>query len=157
MTQSRPQNINVSRSIFRRSRLPFLFFLDAMIFTLKATQVSKQLADWTSIAKTFHRLVQTQTFMSTPPPTFQTPASRQLYALYNLHINMATYKPLFNLQLAATHVAFMLDHDPKRNVSDSLFVHKCFIQNESRMSRIFQLRWPLLRNPMLCSPFISIH
>ena len=58
--------------------------------------------------------------MSTPPATFDTQASRQLYALYNLHIDMAMYKPLFNLQLVATHVAFMLDHDPSRNVSKLL-------------------------------------
>ena len=60
--------------------------------------------------------------MSTPPTTFDTYASRQLYALYNLKTAESGHKQLFNLQLAATHLAFMLDHDPARKVIHSLFL-----------------------------------
>lgn len=60
--------------------------------------------------------------MSVTPTTFEDHASRGLYALYNLQNNMATNKPLFNLQLAATHVAFMLDCDPAQNVGSLLFI-----------------------------------
>jgi hypothetical protein len=60
--------------------------------------------------------------MGDPPTTFQDHGSRGLYALYSLNNNIAMHRPLFNLQLAATHVAFMLDCDPSRDVGNSLFI-----------------------------------
>jgi len=33
-----------------------------------------------------------------------------------MHADKAIYKPLFNLQLAATHIAFILDHQPDDKV-----------------------------------------
>jgi len=60
--------------------------------------------------------------MNGPPPTFKNHASRELYALYNLHTNAATDRSLFNLQLAATHIAFMLDCAPGKNVSNFVLI-----------------------------------
>jgi hypothetical protein len=60
--------------------------------------------------------------MNDPPTTFQDHSSRGLYALYNLQNDIAIRRPLFSLQLAATHVAFMLDSDPSQNVGNSLIL-----------------------------------
>jgi hypothetical protein len=60
--------------------------------------------------------------MNAPPITFEDHGSRGLYALFKLQNNMAINKSLFNLQLAATHVAFMLDSSPGHNVGTFLFL-----------------------------------
>ncbi|KIM38064.1 hypothetical protein M413DRAFT_13028 [Hebeloma cylindrosporum] len=72
---------------------------------------TKQLADWTQVATNFHRGFTASTTLNSNSSAFTNYSSRQLHALYNLHTNMRNNKPLFNLQLAATHIAFMLDHD----------------------------------------------
>lgn len=60
--------------------------------------------------------------MNAPRTTFEDHGSRGLYALYKLQNNISLNRPLFNLQLAATHVAFMLDSSAGRNVGTFLFV-----------------------------------
>ncbi|KAF8814522.1 hypothetical protein BYT27DRAFT_7250018 [Phlegmacium glaucopus] len=37
---------------------------------------------------------------------------KQLHALFQLHSNIAADKSLFNMQLPAMHIVFMLDHNP---------------------------------------------
>ena len=66
--------------------------------------------------------------MSEPHTTFEGHGSRALYALYSLHMTIATNRPLFNLQLAATHVAFMLDSDPSQDVGNSMFILHCLFK-----------------------------
>lgn len=125
--ESRPHNTDVSQLIFPPPRLPIFIIFIATIFILRMVQISKQLTDWTSILKSFHRLLKNQRTMRKSPATFDTLVSRQLYALYDLHTSMVTSKPLFNLQLAATHVAFMLDHDTQEKVGNSFFVYQCLL------------------------------
>lgn len=69
------------------------------------------MADWTGVADKFHKAFNSKKLKGKSSTTFNTLASRQVSALYQLHTSMNSNKALFNLQLAATHIAFMLDHD----------------------------------------------
>jgi hypothetical protein len=42
--------------------------------------------------------------------------TRQLHALFQLHSDITVSKTLVNMQLAATHIAFMLDRQTKARV-----------------------------------------
>lgn len=44
--------------------------------------------------------------------------TRQLHALFKLNSGLAADKALFNLQLAATHISFMLSHSSEEPVSN---------------------------------------
>ena len=69
---------------------------------------------------------------------------------------MKTNMPLFNLQLAATHVAFMLDHDSSGKVRDVSSYLNVMLTWNARMSQIFP-NHPILSRPQtrcLCSCFI---
>ena len=59
--------------------------------------------------------------LSTDLPTLQ------LHALFKLNSALAVDKALFNLQLAATHISFMLSHNSEEPVCDfTPFVHHAF-------------------------------
>lgn len=74
------------------------------------------MADWKSVAERFHKSFNSKVLQVKSPLTFNSLASRQVSALYQLHTSMNNSKALFNLQLAATHLAFMLDHDSNEQV-----------------------------------------
>ncbi|KIM35727.1 hypothetical protein M413DRAFT_32284 [Hebeloma cylindrosporum] len=73
--------------------------------------ISKQVGDWTSIASKFHDRFVARMRQTKSTATFTTFASRQVHALFHLDSTIKNNKQLFNLQLAATHLAFILDHD----------------------------------------------
>ena len=51
----------------------------------------------------------------------------QLHALFKLNSGLAADKALFNLQLAATYISFMLSHSSEEPVCDfTPFVHHAF-------------------------------
>ncbi|KIM48496.1 hypothetical protein M413DRAFT_22979 [Hebeloma cylindrosporum] len=77
---------------------------------------TKYFADWMLAAVGFQKGIDSRMSMANAQPAFETHSSCQLYVLYNLHSIVKNNKPLFNLQLAATHIAFMLDHDSSGNV-----------------------------------------
>jgi len=52
----------------------------------------------------------------------------QLHALFKLDSGLAADRALFNLQLAATHISFMLSHSSEKPVCVFIsFVHHSFI------------------------------
>ena len=76
------------------------------------------MADWTSIAEKFQKCVNAREIVSVSSDRFSSFSSRQLQALYRLHTTINKNKALFNLQLAATHIAFILDHDSDGKVGE---------------------------------------
>jgi len=109
------QRLRVNFSSFK---VLFEVFFRCAILTLGVVQVPKQIADWTSTAEKFRKSFNTRKNADSSSMTFTTFTSRQVYALYHLHTTIQNNKPLFNLQLAATHVAFMLDHESGGNVRE---------------------------------------
>lgn len=68
-----------------------------------------------------------------------------------MHNIMSSNKPLFNLQLAATHIAFMLDHESNGKVQ-IIFISVLVPYNisEIRVFLIFRPQCPLLPLQIPC-------
>lgn len=67
------------------------------------------LEDWTSILKKFRK--HNRRNQQTPGCPILNTHGQNLQALFNLQSGLAGTKSLYNLQLAATHLCFMLNHE----------------------------------------------
>jgi hypothetical protein len=99
----------------------FQFLLS--ISSHKKQKTLRSFANWTGILKKFRlnftsskRDVETDESASSNLPT------QQLRALFRLHSNMNVDKSLINLQLAATHISFMLQLHTNQKVRPKRFL-----------------------------------
>jgi hypothetical protein len=76
----------------------------------------RSFANWTAILKKFRlNFISSKTDIETDESASNLP-TQQLQALFRLHSNMNVDKSLINLQLAATHISFMLQLHTAANV-----------------------------------------
>ena len=92
-------------------------YIFTFIYTYNDQKALQTLEDWTLILQKFHH----NFTVSKPNTTVDVPMTdlptQQLHALFQLHSNINDEKSLVNLQLAATHIAFMLELKSGKNVS----------------------------------------
>jgi hypothetical protein len=69
------------------------------------------MADWKAVARKFEKAFKSKQVKKNLFSTCNALAPRQVSVLFDMHTAMNSHKALFNLQLAATHIAFMLDSD----------------------------------------------
>jgi hypothetical protein len=82
----------------------------------------RSFANWTAILKKFRlNFISSKTDIETDESASNLP-TQQLQALYRLHSNMNVDKSLINLQLAATHISFMLQQHAEKNVRHNRFL-----------------------------------
>jgi hypothetical protein len=82
----------------------------------------RSFANWTTILKKFRlNFISSQTDIETDETASNLP-TKQLLALFQLHSNMNVDKSLINLQLAATHISFMLEFQASENVRHKHFL-----------------------------------
>jgi len=102
------------------------------------------------IAEKFCNQYNASNLKKTSSPTFTKFSSHQVHALYQLKHTIKTCKPLFNLQLAATHLAFMLDHDSNAKVKDMAIRTSMILIRKPRISLTFRHHPMLSRLQMRC-------
>jgi len=78
------------------------------------------LKDWTAVLQKFQHNLSAPTANENLAISSLDFPTQQLHALYDLHRNMGADKALFNMQLAATHISFMLHHNSEEIVSSVL-------------------------------------
>ena len=76
----------------------------------------RSLENWTAIVHKFrHNFSNSKANLAMNITTSDLP-THQLHALFQLHSNMNVNKTLINLQLAATHISFMMQRQIKEDV-----------------------------------------
>ena len=69
------------------------------------------MADWKAVARNFEKVFKSKQVKKNLFLTCNVLAPCQVSVLFDIHTVMNNHKALFNLQLAATHIAVMLDSD----------------------------------------------
>jgi hypothetical protein len=79
-------------------------------------QSLSSLDDWTLICKKFRRNMNVRNTQLNKTVAVDNLPGRHLQVLFDIHCGIAGDKSLFNLQLAATHISFMLNHESNEMV-----------------------------------------
>jgi hypothetical protein len=109
--------LNLSKNEVRVLSISFINFISPK----KKKKNLRSFGNWTGILKKFRlNFMASKTNIETDESASNHP-TQQLRALFRLHSNMNVDKSLINLQLAATHISFMLQLHTNRKVRPKHF------------------------------------